>query len=237
MTEASRSRPTRKDRQLSLLAPVGSGLFTVSWVVLGSVSPGYQVFDMRIDDYSPVSQPISGLGLGVTAPWMNATFVICGAMITVGLAAATRTWPTAWMSRTRLAARVLVVVSGIGIGMCGLFTLEAVLPHLVGFLLAVGAPGLGYIAGGLVLRRADPWLSRLLLVAGPLTMLLLVTFMATFDPMSAAENRGVAGLTQRALVTVSLIATAAIGYRAWTSPRAVARRPDDTALTLRPRTG
>lgn len=223
MTQSNRLHPSRANRRLSLLAPVGCVLFTLSWVVLGLVSPGYPLFDMRIEDYSPVSQPISGLGLGVTGPWMNTSFVVCGALIAVGLAAASRTWPSTQMSRTRLLARALVVVSGIGIGMCGLFDLEAVLVHLVGFLLAVGAAALGYILAGLTLRQADPGVARILLVAGPLTMILLGAFMATFDPMSAAENQGAAGLTQRALVTVSLAATAAIGYRAWSSP--AGRRP------------
>lgn len=218
MTHRSRPRSPRARHWVSLLAPVGCVLFTLSWVGLGLVSPGYPLFDMRIEGYSPVSQPISGLGLGVTGPWMNTSFVVCGALIAVGLAAASRTWPCTQMSRTRLVARALVVVSGIGIGMCGLFDLEAVVLHLVGFLLAVGAPALGYLLAGLALRQADPGLARLLLVAGPLTMVLLGAFMATFDPMSAAENQGVAGLTQRALVTVSLAATAALGYRAWTSP-------------------
>jgi hypothetical protein len=225
------TRPLRSDIRLSLLAPLSALLVSLSWVVLGMVSPGYPLFDMRIEGYSTMSQPISGLGLGVTGPWMNTTFVVCGVLMAVGLAAGTGTWPRTQMRRSRVAARALLVTSGVGISMCGLFNLEAVLPHLVGFLLAVGAPGLAYVLAGLALHRVDPWLARLLLVAGPLTLLLLVGFMATFDPMSAAENQGVAGLVQRALISVSLATSALIGYRAWASQRAGARLHEDPAAS------
>ena len=51
-------------RWLALGAIVGPVLFTLAWVVLGFLSPGYTAWGIRIAPYSPISQPISGLGLG-----------------------------------------------------------------------------------------------------------------------------------------------------------------------------
>ena len=67
----------------AILAPLGAALFTVSWAVLSAVSPGYRLFDLVIEPYDPVSQPISGLGRGVTGPWMNTAFVV-GGLLQVG---------------------------------------------------------------------------------------------------------------------------------------------------------
>lgn len=216
--------------RLALLAPAGAALFTLAWLSLGFLSPGYRLFDMVISGYSPVSQPISGLGLGVTGPWMNGAFIVCGVLVGTGLFFASLTWPRTGRPRTQRAAAALMAASGAGISLCGVFNLESVLPHLIGFLLAVGSPALGFVLAGVVLRAADPLLSRWLLAAGPLTLALLVVFMVTFDPMAASANVGFAGLTQRALVTLTLFTSVLLGYRAGSG--AARRWPaSETALT------
>src|SRR5438105_328413 len=63
-------------RWLALGAIVGPVLFTVAWLVLGFLSPGYAAWGTWIGPYSPIHQGISGLGLGVTAPYMNTAFVV-----------------------------------------------------------------------------------------------------------------------------------------------------------------
>ena len=55
-------------RTLALGAILGPGLFTASWIILGFFNHGYTLFGTRIPSYSPLSQPISGLGMGRTAP-------------------------------------------------------------------------------------------------------------------------------------------------------------------------
>lgn len=65
-------------RWLALGAIAGPVLFTLAWVILGVLSPGYTAWGTRIAPYSSLSQPISGLGLGPTAPFMNAAFVLRG---------------------------------------------------------------------------------------------------------------------------------------------------------------
>src|SRR5215471_21369674 len=70
---------------LALGAVVGPLLFTLAWLVLGAVSPGYTAFGVSIAPYSPIAQPISGLGMGVTAPYMNAAFVLSGLAMFIGV--------------------------------------------------------------------------------------------------------------------------------------------------------
>src|SRR5215218_3552877 len=72
-------------RWLALGAVAGPVLFTLAWFVLGFLSPGFTIFGTVIEPYSPVSQPISGLGLGSTAPFMNAAFVLSGILLMAGV--------------------------------------------------------------------------------------------------------------------------------------------------------
>ena len=197
--------------RLGILIPIGAGLFTVAWFALGLISPGYRLFDLVIEPYSAISQPVSGLGLGVTGPWMNAAFVLGGILILVGMLAVAASWP-----RTRLGIASLVLTSLVGLGMIidGVFTLEAVMLHLVGFLLAVVLPAVGFVLGGIALRRIRPRLATLLLVAGPLALALFVVFQVIFDPYSAGDNTGVAGLVQRVLITVVLATVSVLGIAA-----------------------
>src|SRR5207302_8133247 len=126
-------------RWLALGAVAGPVLFTLAWVVLGFLSPGYTAWGTRIAPYSPISQPISGLGLGPTAPFMNATFVLSGLLILVGVAGifqGIREMGTL----ARWSCTVLLALSPLGMVMDGFFTLESILPHTAGFLLGCATP-------------------------------------------------------------------------------------------------
>src|SRR5437867_3938698 len=72
-------------RWLALGAVAGPVLFTLAWFILGFLSPGYSLFGTLIAPYSPISQPVSGLGLGPTAPFMNTAFVLSGLLLLVGV--------------------------------------------------------------------------------------------------------------------------------------------------------
>ena len=93
----------------SALVLAGALIGLATWLVLGAVSPGYTVFGVHIAPYSPIAQPISGLGLGVTAPYMNAAFVLSGlAMFTgvVGICAALPSRPAlCWLCEACLRSR------------------------------------------------------------------------------------------------------------------------------------
>jgi hypothetical membrane protein len=77
-----------KTRWLALGAAVGPVLFTLSWFVLGFLSPGYTLWGTKIAPYSPLSQPVSELGLGPTGPLMNTAFVVGGLLLLVGVTGA-----------------------------------------------------------------------------------------------------------------------------------------------------
>ena len=90
MSELSQTLPrsdgvaARPARLLALCAAAGPVLFTLAWLILGFVSPGFTMWDVTIAPYLPLSAAISGLGLGPTGPWMNAAFVASGLLIAIG---------------------------------------------------------------------------------------------------------------------------------------------------------
>jgi hypothetical protein len=187
-------------RWLALGAICGPILFTLAWVILGALSPGYTAWGVRIAPYSPISQPISGLGLGPTAPFMNAAFVLSGLLIlsgVIGVFQGIREMGTL----ARWSCIVLLALSPLGMVIDGFFTLESFLPHTAGFLLGCATPVLSFAVIGLVLRRFrgfrrfGPWL----LLGSPLTLALLILYFLTFSPTVAGIQTGVAGLVERIL--------------------------------------
>lgn len=217
-TAAAEAAPpaTSTARWLALGAVAGPILFTLAWIVLGLVSPGYPLFGTWIAPYSIVSQPISGLGLGLTGPYMNAAFVGCGVLTLVGVIGIVQQLHGI-TSGTRRACATLLALSPIGTAMTGIFTLESMMPHLVGFLLAAASPVLAFLVTGVVLRRHASWrqLGHWLLIASPLTLVLVITFFATFDPVAAGTGQGIGGLTQRVLVLAMHGTFVAIGLSAF----------------------
>jgi hypothetical protein len=203
-------------RWLALGAVAGPVLFTLAWVVLGFLSPGYTAWGTRIAPYSPISQGISGLGLGITAPFMNTAFVLCGLFLlagVVGIFQGIREMGAVvgW------SCTVLLALSALGMAVDGIFTLESFLPHMVGFLLAAASPVLSFVVIGLLLRRVPRWrrFGSWLLLASPLTLVLLVLYFLTFSPTVAGTQTGVAGLTERILVVEVQAWFVAMGWLAF----------------------
>jgi Protein of unknown function (DUF998) len=204
------------DRWLALGAVAGPVLFTLAWFILGFLSPGYILWDIVVDEYSPISQPISGLGLGLTAPYMNAAFIISGLLVMIGTVGIFRSIPELG-SAARWACTLLMALTGMGSVIAGIFTLESIIPHTMGFLLGIGTPVLSFLVIGLLLRRIPRWrrFGSWMLLGSPLTLLLLIPSFVTFDPVAAGEGIGVAGLAQRVLVTEVLGSIAAMGWKAY----------------------
>jgi hypothetical membrane protein len=187
-------------RWLALGAVAGPVLFTLAWFILGFLSPGYTLFGTLIAPYSPISQPISGLGLGLTGPFMNTAFVLSGLLIMAGVVGIFQGIREIG-AVSRWSCTALLALSGVGSVVVGIFTLESFFVHFVGVLLAVATPVLSFLVSGLVLRRVPRWrrFGSWLLLGSPLTLVLLVLFFATFNPTAAGANLGVSGLTQRIL--------------------------------------
>jgi hypothetical membrane protein len=212
-------------RWLALGAVAGPLLFTCAWLVLGLLSPGYPLFGAWISPYSPVSQPISGLGLGSTGPWMNAAFVLGGLLLLAGVVGVFWTIVPSGRPALRWASAALLTLSPLGMVVAGVFTLEAVLPHLIGFLLAVATPVVSFLVAGLFLRGILEWrrFGNWLLLGSPLTLVLVVLFFWTFDPAAAGTGLGAAGLTQRVLSVEVHAWFVAMGLLAF-------RRPDNRGV-------
>src|SRR6266581_8225 len=203
-------------RWLALGAVAGPVLFTLAWVVLGELSPGYTAWGTRIAPYSPISQGISGLGLGITAPFMNTAFVFSGLLILAGVVGIFQ-GIREMGALARWSCTVLLALSPLGMAVDGIFTLESFLPHMVGFLLAAASPVLSFVVIGLLLRRVPRWrrFGSWLLLASPLTLVLLVLYFLTFSPTVAGTQTGVAGLTERILVVEVLAWFVAMGWLAF----------------------
>jgi hypothetical protein len=205
---------------LALGAVAGPVLFTLAWFVLGFLSPGYTLFGTLITPYSPISQPISGLGLGPTGPFMNAAFVIGGLMLLVGAISVFQTMKASGRPAARWACAALLALSPLGMVVAGVFTLEAVFVHLIGFLLAVATPVVSFLAAGWFLRGLPGWrrFGNWLLLGSPLTLVLVVIFFLTFDPAAAGAGVGVGGLTQRMLGVEVHAWFVALGWLAFRRP-------------------
>ena len=210
-------RPVRPAQLLALGTVVGPVLFTLAWLLLGFVSTGYTLFGHRFTDYSPISQPISGLSMGATAPYMNTAFVVTGLILIAGLVGVFRTARAAGRPTLRRTAFTLLACTGAGQVVCGLFNLEAVMLHMLGFVLALGTPIVSFLLAGLYFRRIPGWrrFGTLLLLGGPLTLVLLVAFFMTFQPTADGAEHGIAGLVQRAGVVEVHAWFATMGWLAY----------------------
>lgn len=203
-------------RWLALGAVAGPILFTLAWLVLGFLSPGYTAWGTRIAPYSPISQPISGLGLGITAPFMNTAFVLSGLLILAGVVGIFQSIREMG-AVARWSCAVLLALLPLGMAMDGIFTLESGFLHFVGFGLGVVSPVLGFVVTGLVLRRVPSFrrFGYWLLLGSPLTLALVVLYFMTFSPTVAGTQTGVAGLTERILIVEVLAWYMALGWLAF----------------------
>jgi hypothetical protein len=214
-TWSSTDSPASRGRSLALGFVAGPALMTLAWSVLGFLSPGYSLWGTRIAPYSVISQPLSGLGLGPTGPFMNAAFVVSGLLIIAGAFGVFQLIPEL-RGRLRWTCTILLALPGAGSVLDGFFTFESFLPHFAGFLLALTTV-VTFPVVGLVLRRVPTWRSfgGWLIAAGPLTLALAVLYFSTFTPTIQGVQTGVAGLTERILVVELQAWYVAMGWLAF----------------------
>ena len=183
---------------------------------LGFLSTGYTLWGTHIAPYSPVSQPVSGLGLGPTAPFMNAAFVLSGILLLLVVAGIFQ-GISEMNPRARLICAGLLALSPVGAIVCGIFTLESMMLHSLGFVLALGSPVVSFLVTGIMLRRISRWKGFVngLVLASPLALVLFVLFFATFKPAASGAGLGVAGLTQRVFIVEVHAWFAALARLVW----------------------
>lgn len=230
LANANPRRHTRQaTRWLALCAVVGPLLFTVAWFILGFLTPGYVLFGTYISPYSAISQPVSGLSLGVTGPFMNGAFIVSGVLVIAGVIGIVAPLDELGTFK-RSCCAVLLALPGAGSIVDGLFTLESMLLHLVGFLLVL-TPIIGFPVTGLMLRSIPGWrrFGTRLTFGGPITLILAGVFFASFDPEASGRGAGFAGLAQRALLIEIHVWYVALGWAAFRRPAAdVAQNRDVT---------
>ena len=196
-------------------AIAGPILFTAAWLILGAVSPGYTVAGTWISPYSPITQPISGLGLGTTARYMNPAFVVSGLLLLAGVVGVVRCLPSGGRPVGRRTSAVLLALAPVGLVIIGMFTLDTPVPHLAGAMLVLATPVVSFLVTGLYLRCRSGWhrFGTGLVVAAPLTLVLFVIYNLSFSQSAVAAGHGVAGLTQRVLFVEILSWFVALGCR------------------------
>jgi ubiquinone/menaquinone biosynthesis C-methylase UbiE/hypothetical membrane protein len=212
-------------RLLAMGAIAGPVLLTLAWVVLGLTRPATKnAWGVSGGVTGMISQPFSGLGLGTNGSLFNAAFVLSGLLLLAGVIGVFQTIeadgrPVAWR-----AWAALLALSALGLIVCGIYTLESFLLHMMGFVLGCVTPVASFLVTGLSLRRLPPWrrFGTWLLVGSPLTLLLLVIFFLTFDQTRMSAGLGVAGLTERILVVEVLGWFVAMG---WLAMRRTSRAP------------
>lgn len=204
---------------MPLLAIAGPVLFTLGWFTLGFVSPGFSVGGDWIAPYSAVSHPISGLGMGDTAIYMNSAFILGGLLLLVGVIGVFRTVDT--LDRPgRWVYAALLGLSPLGLVIAGIFDLDHEIGHFVGFGLVV-SPVFTFALAGRFFRGIPEWrrFGTWLILGSPLTLLLLVLYLLSFDETATSNNDGVAGITSRLLGLGIHAWFVAMGWLAFTHDR------------------
>jgi hypothetical protein len=146
---------------------------------------------------------------------MNTAFVVSGLLLLVGVTGAVQSIRQVGAVARRTCSALLALSP------LGIFTLESMLLHSVGFFLAAATPVLSFLVAGLLLRRVPRWrrFGDWLLLGSPLTLALLVLFFTTFNPTTSGAGRGVGGLVQRVLIVEVHAWFVALGWLAfsWSS--------------------
>jgi hypothetical protein len=191
---------------------IGPISLSLGWLVAGWLSPGfYTVSGTRLAPYSAVTQQISRLGVGPTAPLMNSVFEVSGILTLIGVFGIVRGQPRG--ARRVRTVLVLLALPALGSMMDGIFTLRYELMHSLGFVLVLSSM-VGIPVAGRLLRQNPPWrqFGNWLVVAGPSTLFLAALFLASLTP---SIRHGVAGLTERLLVVEISCWYVALGWWAF----------------------
>ena|SRR5215469_16766761 len=179
-------------RWLALGAVVGPVLFTLAWIILGAARPGYSL----------LRQQISDLVLGANGFFMGAAFVLSGLLLLVSVVGIFLAMRAEVGTAASFICAVLLALSPLGEVGDGVFNETAVAGHVIGAALGFLTPVISFLVTGLVIRRSPYWrrIGNWLLVASPLTLVLVFVFLQTGPPGAPLAATGLGGLTERAMV-------------------------------------
>jgi hypothetical protein len=152
---------------------------------------------------------------------MNGAFILSGMLVLAGAAGTFWNVPHLSIRDCWLSSCLLGALPALGLIIDGAFTLESMLFHALGFLVGIGSTIPGFPIVGLMLRRNRDWraLGNAVLVAGPVTLGLLILYFLTFSPTIEGAKYGVSGLVERVLVLEIFASLAALGWTAFQRQR------------------
>lgn len=200
------------------------------FLVAGAISAPMAVLVIAIDGflrpgYSPISQVVSDLGIGQDAWILNTTLVVFGLLCMLFALGFSHAMRTSIGRRSVLASTSLLVLTGAGFVIDGLFTEynpadpQATLHdtlHTLGFFVAFGGLSIALLLIGLHLRKKRAWRSYgwYALISSLVMLLLIVLFLLIILPDALpAASMQVVGLTERLLLVVACAWPAVTGYR------------------------
>lgn len=213
-TTAPQFRARDAGRWLALGAVVGPLLFTLGWIVLEPLHPGY----------SSVSRPISGLAVGPNGPFMRAAFLLYGLLVLAGVTGVFLSLARELGTLARWNCTALLAVSPLGILWAGIFTIDSLALHTAGVVAAIGTPVITFPIVALALRRVPGWrrFGTWMLLGCPLTLVLLIGFMNSVPQTEMATGGGSFGLWQRGLAIEVMAWFVALGWLAYRRARPAA---------------
>jgi len=194
---------------LTLGAIIGPALFLLAWLLLETIRAGY----------SPISQPISALAIGQNGVYMRIAFLLDGLFTTIGVITVFRGLKNKLSTATLWICALLMSLSPLGLLWAGIFTMNMLVLHTLGAVVACGIPIITFPIVGFKLRRVLGWRSFgtwMLIVGCLLTLILLVGFDTSVPVSEMATGGGAYGLWQRVLfieVQAWYVALAWLGFR------------------------
>src|SRR5258708_988961 len=173
-------------RLLMLSAIVGPILFLLAWLFFESIRLGY----------SPISQPISALAINQNGIYMRIAFLLDGLLTTIGVIAVFQSIKKKLGTVALWTGTLLTLLSPLGLLWAGIFTMNTIVLHTIGAVVACGIPIITFPIVGLILRRISNWktFGTWMLLGCPLTLILLIGFNASVPQSDMAIGGGTYGL-------------------------------------------
>lgn len=203
-----RSR-THRLHHLALAGVVGPPLFVLVFTLAGWLRPGY----------SALRQEVSALGVGPTGWLQNINFVVFGVLLVLFAVAFADGMRGTLEARRRRTMLVLLVLSGVGMTLSGVFTMESdrVLVHwLGGFVLAFLPPIAVCFLTAVRLRHRSGWLAPATysLAVGIAAVALIAATFVFLNPAFPTLNQ-LGGLLQRLLMALVFSWHVVFGWWLW----------------------
>lgn len=168
--------------------------------------------------YSPISQPISDLGVGPSAWILNFALIIAGVSFITFAVGFTQLMHVAISKGWLIAITILLVLTGIGTINDGIFTKQAIVLHALGFAVLFYALSIAQFVIGWKIRKASLWYryNHYSMITGLITFLLICISLLHYILPSVQFiqqlNLQIGGIFERFLAIEALVWYVFTGY-------------------------